>query len=141
MVSNYFSFMGRLTKDVELRDAGENKVANFTLARDRYSKNAEHPEADFVDFIAWNKTAEFLEKYFHKGSRMLVSAHVQTGTYESKKFVDSDGNPAKLKRTDFIVDNVEFCESKSSTDVGGTNNAPKETKEEVVEDDSEELPF
>lgn len=105
-VGNNVTFIGRLTKDIELKSAGEYTVCNFTLARNRYTKDKEHPVADFVDCVAWNKTAEMISKFFHKGSRMGVMGDLQTRTYE-------DTNGVKRKVTEILVTNVEFIDTKA----------------------------
>ena len=81
MALNNVVIVGRLTKDVELKQAGESTVANFTLAVDKpYNKEKEHPEANWIDCVAWNKTAEFISKYFTKGKKIGVTGSLQTRT-------------------------------------------------------------
>ena len=103
MALNRITVQGRLTRDPELRHTESGKaVANFTLAVDR-DHNRE--EADFIDVVAWNGTAEFVSKYFRKGSAAIVSGRLQMRRYEAK-----DGT----NRTayEIVADSVYFGESK-----------------------------
>ena len=88
---------GRLTREPEIRNAGEMKLAKFTVAVQRgYKKD----EADFIGCTAFGKTAEFLENYTSKGDPVLIEGHIQTGSYNNK-----DGK--KVYTTDVIVDRLE----------------------------------
>lgn len=101
---NTITIMGRLVRDPELRNAGQHKVVNFTLAVDRdYGGDAR--ETDFIDCCAWNAQADFVSKFFSKGRMAVV-----TGSLESSKWEDEDGN----KRTSWRVnaDHVYFGDSK-----------------------------
>ena len=107
-VGNTVNFIGRLTKDIELKMVGDSYVANFCLARNRdYAKDKEHPESDFVDCVAWGKTAEILNKYFSKGGRVGVSGSLQTRVYDSS-------NGYKVKVTEVFVEQIEFIDKKDS---------------------------
>jgi single-strand DNA-binding protein len=101
--------IGRLVRDPEVKySQGENStaVARFTLAVDRKFKRAgDTQDADFIGCIAFSKTAEFVEKYFHRGEKMVVEGRIQTGSYTNK-----DGQ--KVYTTDIAVEQVEFAESK-----------------------------
>lgn len=100
---------GRLTRDVEIRDAANNTtVARVGIAVDRPFKK---DEADFFNLVAFNKRAEFLEKYFEKGSRILVEGYLRTDNYEDKEGV-------KRSRTEIIVDQIEFADSKRKGEHG-----------------------
>lgn len=105
---NHIAIMGRLVRDPELRYTGDSvPVANFTVAVDRdYQNEGGERQTDFIDCSAWRGTAEFISKYFHKGSMIVVSGRLQ-----SRKWEDKDGN----KRTGWEVkaDNVYFGEKKS----------------------------
>lgn len=106
--------MGRLTKDPEVRySQGENSsaVSRITLAIDRRFKRDGEPNADFINCVAFGKTAEFQEKYFRKGTKVAITGRIQTGSY-----VNKDG--VKVYTTDVIIEEQEFAESKSS---GGGN--------------------
>lgn len=109
---NKVVLIGRLTKDPEVRYGGENNdkaVSRFTVAVDRKFKT-ENQSADFINCIAFGKTAEFIEKYFTKGMRIAADGRIQTGSYTNK-----EGN--KVYTTDVVLENVEFCEKKNSQDV------------------------
>ena len=103
---NKVCLMGRLAADVELRSTQSGKsVCGFTLAVDRRGKDA---GTDWIDCVAWEKTAEHISKYFAKGQRMAVTGKLQTRSYEDKQ-----GN--KRKATELVVEEVDFCESKGQS--------------------------
>ena len=81
-------------------------VAKFTLAVDRKFKKEGEASADFINCVSFGKTAEFAEKYFRKGTKILISGRIQTGSYTNK-----DGN--KVYTTDVVVEEQEFAESKN----------------------------
>ena len=110
--------MGRLTADPELRQTPSGvSVTRFTVAVDRgYVKAGEERKADFINVVAWRQTAEFVSRYFQKGSMIAVQGSIQTGSYEK------DG--VKRYTVEISADNVSFCGSKSET---GTNGAPSTT--------------
>lgn len=100
---------GRLVRDPDIRySQGENAscIARYTLAVDRKYKRDNEPTADFINCIAFGKLGEFAEKYLHKGTKIAVTGRIQTGSYTNK-----DGN--KVYTTDVVVEEQEFCESKS----------------------------
>jgi single-strand DNA-binding protein len=122
MALNNVVIMGRLTKDVELRKAGDHKVTNFTVAVDRNFVDEDgERQADFIRCVAWNGTAEFIEKYFHKGSMIAVTGWIQTGSYE-----DEDGKT--VFTTDIVVNTVSFTGERADRD------------EEEDEEEEEERP-
>lgn len=84
---------------------GNTTVTRFTLAVDRRVKTDGQPDADFISCVAFGKTADFVDKYFHKGMKMLLEGRIQTGSYTNKEGV-------KVYTTDVIAENVEFAESK-----------------------------
>jgi len=105
---NKVILIGRLTRDPEVRSAGENvTVARFPLAVDRRFKKDGEQGADFPNIVAFGKTAEFIEKYIGKGVKIALEGRIQTGSY-------TDKNGVKRYTTDIIADNVEFAESKHS---------------------------
>lgn len=121
---NRFQFLGRLTKDPEVRimPNSNNKVTNFTLAVNRRFTDANgERKTDFFNLIAFGKLAEFCEKYYKKGQQVLVEGRIQTRSYE-----DKDG--LKKYATDFIVDQGYFADSRKD------NN-------EIIIDDTDDLPF
>lgn len=109
---NIAAIMGRLTADPELRQTQSgNPVTSFTVAVDRsFVKQGQERETDFINVVAWRKTAEFVCRYFRKGSMIAVNGSIQT-----RKYQDRDGN----NRTAFeiVADNVHFCENKSAPEV------------------------
>lgn len=117
---NKVILMGRLTRDPELRYAtGDTQmaVARYTLAVDRRVRRtgAEGEQtADFIQCVAFGKSAEFAEKYFRQGQRVLVSGRIQTGSYTNK-----DGQ--RVYTTDVIVEDQEFADSKGASDSMGSS--------------------
>lgn len=114
---NKVILMGRLVRDPEIRyTQGENSmaVARFTLAVDRRFKRDNQPTADFISCICFRKTAEFVEKYCKKGTKLAVDGSWQTGSYTNK-----DGN--KVYTNDCLVDNCEFAESKATAEQNHKN--------------------
>lgn len=100
--------IGRFTRDPEVRYTdGGSSIARFTLAVDRRYKQEGGQTADFIGCIAFGKTAEFVEKYFKQGMKIVVEGRIQTGSYTNK-----DG--VKVYTTDVVAENVEFAESKAS---------------------------
>ena len=115
---NKVILMGRLTRDPEIRwTQGENStcVARYSLAVDRRGKDK---EADFISCVAFGKSGEFAEKYLKKGTKILVSGRIQTGSYTNK-----DGQ--KVYTTDVVVEEHYFCEGKSSGDGSGESSGEK----------------
>lgn len=102
---------GRLTADPELRNTASGiSACKFTVAVDRKYKNPNgEKEADFISCQAWRNTAEFIANYFSKGSMILVEGMLRTGKYQDRNHSD-----VTHYTTDVVVDNAEFCESKSS---------------------------
>lgn len=102
--------MGRLTKDVDIRNADtDKKVARGTLAVNRnYKKEGEDQAADFINLVAFGKQADFLEKFGRKGIKFIVTGRIQTGSY------DKDGT--KIYTTDVVVEQIEFAESKGASE-------------------------
>src|SRR5574344_2462346 len=105
---NKVILMGRLTKDPEVRytQANNTQVTSFTLAVNRrFTKAGEERQADFINIVAWNKTAEFVSKYFKKGQQVAVVGRIQTRNWD-----DEQGQ--KHYATEVIAEEVEFAESK-----------------------------
>ena len=126
---NRVILMGRLTRDPEVRySQGERSmaIARYTLAVDRRGRrsqdsSAEQQTADFINCVAFDRAAEFAEKYFHQGIRVLVSGRIQTGSY-----VNKDGQ--KVYTTEVILDDQEFADSKgASNGVNQPQNRPVST--------------
>ena len=111
---NHIVIMGRLTRDPELRSTASGiSVASFTVAVDRDFANKESGEkqTDFINCVAWRSTGEFVNKYFSKGSMIVVSGRLQIRDY-----TDRDGN--KRTAAEIVADNVYFGESKRRDDSG-----------------------
>lgn len=114
---NTVSLMGRLTRDPEVRTGqGDNStlIARYTLAVDRRVRAGQEKQADFISCVAFGKSGEFAEKYLRKGTKIVVTGHIQTGSYTNK-----DG--AKVYTTDVVVDNQEFAESKRTDGTASTD--------------------
>ncbi len=112
---NVAIIMGRLTRDPELRRTNSGKpVASFTVAVDRdFAPEGGEKETDFIDCVAWQGTAEFVSKYFKKGSMIVVNGRLQL-----RNWTDKDGN--KRRSAEILASNVYFGESKKQ-DQGGQN--------------------
>lgn len=117
---NKVILIGRLTRDPEVRySQGDTStaVARFTLAVDRRFRRAgEQSEADFIGCVAFGKQAEFVEKYFKQGMKMVLSGRIQTGSYTNKE-------GQKVYTTDVIAEDIEFAESKASSEASSGYNS------------------
>ena len=124
---NKVILMGRLTRDPEVRySQGDNQmaIARYSLAVDRRFGRANNNESntDFINIVAFGKAGEFAEKYLRKGTKVLVTGRIQTGSYTNK-----DG--VKVYTTDIVAEDQEFAESKNSSGsdggfAGNTSSAP-----------------
>lgn len=146
---NMVALMGRLTFEPELRTTPSGvSVIRFQVACDRnYQRSGQDRQADFIDCVAWRQTAEFISRYFHKGSMIAVEGTIQTSNY-----TDKDGN--KRKQIEVLANNVSFCGSKAENGSQGTQTAQNEQYtqggmdinpdtadfEEIVDND-DDLPF
>jgi single-strand DNA-binding protein len=109
---NKVILMGRLTRDPDVRyTQGEEPmaIAGFTLAVDRRGKRDGEASADFPSCVCFRRTAEFIEKYVHQGTKLVVAGRIQTGSYTNR-----DGQ--KVYTTDVVVEEAEFAESKAAAD-------------------------
>ena len=152
---NQANIVGRLVRDVELKYTGSGiAVINFVVAVDRTYKNAQGEyEADFIDCVAWRQQAEFISKYFKKGTPISVTGSIQTRNYEN-----SEGR--KVYVTEVVADNVGFVprdnsQTNGQSQRGATNKVatnenpfenvdfnnddPFETNDTEIDEDS--LPF
>ena len=115
---NKVILMGRLTRDPEVRyTQGDNQmaIARYTLAVDRrFNRSGDENTADFIPCVAFGKSGEFAERYFRKGTKVVVTGRIQTGSYTNK-----DG--VKVYTTDVVVEDQEFAESKNSSSNSGDN--------------------
>ena len=108
---NQVVLMGRLTKDPEITEIGNDgslKKARYTLAVDRHTRKEGAQTADFISCVAWQKAAEFAEKYLRKGMKIAVTGRIETGSYKKQ-----DGTT--VYTTDVNVRDQEFCEAKGAT--------------------------
>lgn len=113
---NQISVMGRIVRDPELRRTNSGKpVTSFTLACDRDFKNSQtgEKEVDFLDCVAWNSTAEIVEKYFHKGQMAVASGRLQI-----RQYTDKSGQ--KRRQAEILVSSVYFCGGKESGSTGSS---------------------
>lgn len=124
---NHYDGIGRLVRDVKLEStqSGKSYLKN-AIAIDRKGEGT-----DFIPIIAWEKTAEFIDKYFRKGSRIGISGRIQTSTYTK------DGK--SRTSVDVVVEEVTFCESKTTEDVLLSNKSDNFLH--VDESDIGNLPF
>lgn len=139
---NKVILMGRLTADPELKTSANNvSIVQFAVAVNRrFSK--EEQKADFIECTAFNKTAEFLSKYFRKGSSVIVFGNIQVDSWK-----DKEGNNRKTVRV--IVDELQFGESKNKEQSNPASVTPETYSNatnadfftDVKEDDNVELPF
>ena len=136
---NKVIIIGRFTRDPEIKyTTGENATATarFSLAVNRRFKNKEgNYDADFINCVAFGKTAEFIEKYFTKGMAIGITGRIQTGSYTNKE-------GQKVYTTDVVVEETEFVESKNkgTSDNVPNNNANSNSDfEETISDDK--MPF
>lgn len=103
--------MGRLTRDPDVRYTQGNEpmaIARYTLAVDRKIKRENEATADFINCVCFGRIAEFAEKYFKQGIKIIVSGRIQTGSYTNR-----DGQ--KVYTTDVVVEEQEFAESKNAS--------------------------
>lgn len=120
--------MGRLTRDPERRTTESGKtVAHFTVAINRTSNAG---GADFLDCVAWEKTAEFVCKHFTKGRMILVEAHAQ-----QRKWTDKEGKSAS--KLEFIADSVQFADAKPKKDEAANDSG----FDAVIDSADDDLPF
>lgn len=121
---------GRLTDEPRISTTTTGKkIARFNLA-----VNTTKDKVDYPGFIAWERSAEFIENWCHKGTKLIIEGHIQTGSYEK------DGK--KVYTTDIVCDRIEFAESKAKD---GSEGQPTENQSDkfmdIPEGLQEELPF
>ena len=143
---NKVILMGRLTKDPELKYTSGNNTAvtTFTIAVNRRGAKEGQPQADFINVVAWSKTAEFCGKYFTKGLQVAVVGRIQTRTWD-----DNEGKRHYV--TEVVADETYFADSKRGSEAGGNagGSAPRSYSEAPAAsgdgfypmDEDEELPF
>ena len=140
---NKVILMGRLTRDPEVRYSQGSEpmaIARYGIAVNRRYKREGEPDADFINCVAFGRNAEFAEKYFRKGLKIVICGRIQTGSY-----TDRDGK--KIYTTDIVIEEQDFAESKSSQE---NNAAPAQYAAPMTNNDGfmnipeglqEELPF
>lgn len=142
MSINSVNLTGRFTRDPNVRYTdGGTSIARFTLAVDRRFKRDGEQTADFINCVAFGKTAEFIEKYFRQGMKLELTGRIQTGSYTNK-----DG--AKVYTTDVIAEQVGFGESRRVSKENASEQSDRGYGPEdgdgfmdVPDDVAEELPF
>jgi single-strand DNA-binding protein len=127
---NKVILVGRLTRDPDIRQAGETTIARFAVAVDRRYKQDGGTTADFPSCVAFGHTAKFIGDYFKQGMKIALEGRLQTGDY-----TDKDG--VKRYTTEVIAENVEFAESKRTEETPANNGEWLE----VPEDIENKLPF
>lgn len=140
---NKVILLGRIVKDPELKaTTSGTSVCSFTVACDRkYVKQGEERKADFINCVAWQQSAESISKFFRKGQRIALEGRLEVRTWE--------GNDGKTNyTTEVIVENWEFCQSKSETQQTTTPTFGNATEDNFVGDidgfmpvDEDDLPF
>lgn len=129
---NTVILLGRLTADPDIRSTRDGKaVASFTLAVDRYKEGA-----DFIRCQAWEKRADFCEKYLKKGTKIAIRGRIRTGDY-----TDKDGK--KVYTTDVVIEDIEFAQTKAAQ---AAQEVPEPKPDEngfmdIPDNIGEELPF
>ena len=137
MINNVV-LMGRLVADPEIRTTNTGKsVANFRIAVDRTYSKGGNKEADFITIVAWESTADFISKYFSKGSMIALRGEIQTRNYE-----DNSGN--KRTAVEVLAKEVSFCGGKNETSSAPAQATPtyQATASELdFEEIPDDLPF
>lgn len=129
---NNVTLMGRMTFDPEIKLTQNGvSVCRFAIAVDRNYKSSEERKTNFIDCVAWRGTAEFIGRYFRKGSMIALTGEIQTDIY-----TDQNGN--KRKSFDVVVKDVSFCGSKEKSNLDIVPDENTEFEEIDTEDD---LPF
>lgn len=129
--------MGRLTKDPEIRySQGEKSIAiaRYTLAVPRIVRQGQDQQTDFIPCLAFDRAAEFAEKYFRQGMRVLVSGRIQTGSY-----TNHEGQ--KIYTTEIIIESQEFADAKHSSPGQATSTTEEFLSAPVPDNADDNLPF
>ncbi len=140
---NKVILMGRLTRDPEVRYSqgdGSMAIARYSLAVDRRARRDAEQTADFINCVAFGKSGEFAEKYFRKGTKVIVTGRIQTGSYTNKE-------GQKVYTTDVVVEDQEFAESKANSSQdsyqapSGASNAGGNDFMNIPDGLDDEIPF
>ena len=130
---NHVSLHGRLVRDPETNYTSTTTVSKFTIAVDRKYKKDGEPTADFISCVAFGKTAETIEKFFHKGSEIALSGRIQTGSYTNK-------NGQKVYTTEVVVEEFDFCGNKGQSNSELPSSSQDDFKD-IPKSIEEDLPF
>ena len=133
---NTCAFMGRMTRDPELRSTGSGKsVTSFTIACERDMKDKDGSRAtDFIDCVAWGPTAEFAAKYFGKGRMAIIDGRIQV-----RDWTDKNGN--KRKNAEIQVSNIYFADSKKDEYTAPQYPQQNNEFQEIEDEEPGNLPF
>lgn len=141
MSTNTAIIIGRITRDLELKKTASGKsVLSFTLAVNRTYKKEGQPEADFINCVAWNQTADFMANYLGKGNLISVEGRIQTRSYEGE-----DGK--KVYITEIVSNAVQALESRAQRERGespeyqASYGEYQEDAEPILDITSDDLPF
>ena len=136
---NKVVFSGRLTRDPEMRYSNDGKaVAKFDIAVNRKFKRENEPDADFFSCVCFGKTAEVVERYVAKGTKLMISGEVRNNNYTNRE-------GQKVYGTQILVDEIEFCESKNSGESAPSQPYRRDTSGDgfmnIPDGIEDELPF
>lgn len=137
MALNVVILMGRLARDVEVRESGDMKIATFTVAVDKpytSSKQKENDTADFIRCVAFRQSAEFVSKYFGKGDMIAVEGRLSVRQYQ-----DKDGNNRTM--TEVVSNRISFCGSKRDAGKSNTVDNSPQMYATDTNDTADDLPF
>lgn len=138
MAINVVALTGRLVRDPEVKKTQSGvSVCSFSVAVERSYKSGEERQTDFIDCVAWRSSADFLQKYFHKGDTIGISGRLQTRSWETQE-------GQKRKATEVVADSLSFVSSKRS-ESGGSGSSPAPSAGSFdpvdVDVDDDDLPF
>ena len=132
---NKVILMGRLTRDPEIRYSNNIAIGRYAIAVDRrHQQEGSQQTADFINVVTFGKAAEFAEKYLKKGTKVLVTGRIQTGSYTNK-----DGQ--KVFTTDVVAEDQEFCEKKTDGNTAQRNEGPTDGFMNIPDGIEDDLPF
>lgn len=129
--------MGRITKDIEVRYTAGDKptaVARYTLAVKRQFHRDGEQDTDFINCVAFGRQAEFAEKYFKQGTKIVISGRIQTGSYTNRE-------GRKVYTTDIVIEEQHFAESKAASNSGPSSQRKTETGGFRQASGKDEVPF
>lgn len=131
---NEIILQGRLTTDPELKVTSNNKpVTSFSIAVERDFSTDGEKETDFINIVAWNNTAEFINKYFTKGKQIIVRGSLRVRKWQTE-------NGEKRNTTEVLAEKVYFCGDKEKTS-NNANFTPNNADYEEIDDGDQDLPF